>query len=777
MKFVKKIASVALAAAVFSGAAVCDLPNIVNTVSTVQAASELQLDKTSISLGNGESFWLTANKTVSWRTSNSKIITVSNNGNVKAVGIGTAWITARTSDGKEKSCKVAVKNAPSKVSVSKTAISLGIGETYSLSAVLPNGTASAKRVFRTSNSSIVKMTKTNWTGQFKAVKEGTAWVTVKTYNGKEASCKITVKKAPSKVTISKNNLTLGVGETYSLSASLPNGTASAKRTFRTSNSGIVKMTSTDWTGSFKAVKEGTAWVTVKTYNGKQSSCKITVKKAPQSVGLNHSTLNLKVGQKATLSALLPSGTASAKRTFRTSNSSIVKMTKTNWTGEFTAVAKGTAWVTVRTFNGKEKSCKIVVTDNSSSNNGIYSAEMTASFKNALKKEAESNGGKIDLMLWCNANDVKFEKTRVEAFKKLYAGSGYTINVKILAAYGEDTAAAKIIESPKDGADVFNFSDESLGMLVKSRAVAPVADVMKNYIKSGNTADSLSAVTSGGTTYAFPKTCDNGFYMIYDKRVYKNASDLATLDGMIAKANASGKNVYFNLSNSWYNAAFFFTAGVDISYKDGVQTAAFNTNKGLSAAKAMCRVAQNQGKGLIAADGGSGDNIAIQRGFGDGSIAAAVTGSWMLPVIKNEIGANNVGAAKLPTVLMDGKQKQLYSFSGYKCVGVNSFSKYPVASQLLACYLTNGESQLLRYKNRGAIPVSKSALADPAVKNDESVKAIAAQRPYSHGMGTTVSSKYWASSVGYLGGTIVTKKGLVSDSELKKMLKSAEESIS
>ena len=122
------------------------------------------------------------------------------------------------------------------------------------------------------------MTRTDWQGDFVGVKPGTAYVTVKTYNGKESTCKVTVRSAPSSVTISKKAMTLKVGQTASLSCSVPSGSGCASRTFRTSNSSVVKMTKTNWTGSFKAVKPGVAYVTVRTYNGKESSCKITVTK-------------------------------------------------------------------------------------------------------------------------------------------------------------------------------------------------------------------------------------------------------------------------------------------------------------------------------------------------------------------------------------------------------------------------------------------------------------------------------------------------------------------
>lgn len=246
---------------------------------------------------------------------------------------------------------------PTKITLDKTSLSLGKGESYTLKAsVFPSNASNKAVTWTTSNNSIVTVS----SGKITARSMGTATITARTVNGKTASCKVTVKNAPSKVTVSKTVLSLGVGETYKLSASIPGGTAAAVRTFRTSSSSIIKMTKTKWKGQFTAVKPGTAWVTVRLYNGKEASCKITVKAAPRSVSVNPKSLNLKVGQTAGISAVLPGGTASASRTFRSSNSSIIKMTKTSWTGKFKAMKKGTAWVTVRLYNGKEASCKVIV---------------------------------------------------------------------------------------------------------------------------------------------------------------------------------------------------------------------------------------------------------------------------------------------------------------------------------------------------------------------------------------------------------------------------------
>ena len=242
----------------------------------IRDPAPLTLSSTGMNLGAGEKTVLKcSDSSVKWRTSDYKIVSVDQKGNVTAINTGTAWVTVRTDSGKERSCKFTVKKAPEKIVLTKGILTLGVGEKYTIGSSVNDGAACLQRIYRTSNSSIVKMTRTNWVGDFVAQKPGVAYVTVRSYNGKESTCKVTVKNAPSYVTISKKTLVMKVGQSASLSANVGNA-GCAERTFRTSNSSVVRMTKTNWTGSFTAVKKGIAYVTVRTYNGKESSCKITV---------------------------------------------------------------------------------------------------------------------------------------------------------------------------------------------------------------------------------------------------------------------------------------------------------------------------------------------------------------------------------------------------------------------------------------------------------------------------------------------------------------------
>ncbi len=401
-------------------------------------------------------------------------------------------------------------------------------------------------------------------------------------------------------------------------------------------------------------------------------------------------------------------------------------------------------------------------------------------KDNMAEEAAENNGVIDLEVWCSADDGKFEKAFVKQFKEKYADSRYNFNIKINFAFGEDKAGGKIIEYPQNGADVFAFSDDYLPILVKNNVIAPVDKLFMDNVKSENISSCIDVCKVGDELYAFPKSSGSGYYLYYDKRVFKSEEDVRELDRMIEIADAAGKNVYINLGNAYYNFAFFSAAGCDISYDtiSGRQTADLDNNEGLNAAKAMCHIAEKNSSGFIGSPGNSGESTPIIQGwfFDEGGIAAQITGSWDGSAIRHAIGEENVGVAKLPTALIGGRQMQLHSFDGYKLVGVNKYSDFPISSQALAYYLTNEASQKARYAERGAVPTNKAAVESDEIKNDPVLKAIEAQKPFTHVQAHTVSSEYWATDISSLGREIVEQKGNISDDELKSALHKIEGQI-
>lgn len=161
--------------------------------------TSVSLNKTSLSLVKGNSQTLTAsvtptnatNKTITWKSSNTNVATVSN-GKISATAAGTATITATTSNGLVASCKVTVTNPVievSSISLNKTTLSLAKGKSETLAATISPSNATNKTIsWSSSNTNVATVSG----GKITAVSAGTATITVKSSNGKTASCKVTV---------------------------------------------------------------------------------------------------------------------------------------------------------------------------------------------------------------------------------------------------------------------------------------------------------------------------------------------------------------------------------------------------------------------------------------------------------------------------------------------------------------------------------------------------------------------------------------------------------
>ena len=192
-------------------------------------------------------------------------------------------------------------------------------------------------------------------GKITAVGVGTSKITAKTYNGKTASCTVTVKKLADSITLNKTSITLGVGEKYDLNSSIPNNTAAYYRLYYSNNTAIAPVQKAG--GLVTAKTAGTTTIRCKLNNGKEATCKVTVKSAPSSVTVSDKSATLKVGQSKTLKATLNNNAYSYRSTWTSSNTYVAMV---NSTGKISAKSQGTATITYKTYNGKTASCKLTV---------------------------------------------------------------------------------------------------------------------------------------------------------------------------------------------------------------------------------------------------------------------------------------------------------------------------------------------------------------------------------------------------------------------------------
>ena len=173
--------------------------------STRTSVSSITLDRETLFLEVGSSQTLQAtvlpsnatDKTVTWKSNDTSVVTVSSNGTVTAVSVGTATITCKANDGSgiQAACIVTVTPSDVKVtsiSLNKTSLSLETGQSETLSAaVYPNNATNKTVAWKSSNTSVATVSSN---GTVTAVSKGTSTITCTASDGSgvSASCVVTV---------------------------------------------------------------------------------------------------------------------------------------------------------------------------------------------------------------------------------------------------------------------------------------------------------------------------------------------------------------------------------------------------------------------------------------------------------------------------------------------------------------------------------------------------------------------------------------------------------
>ena len=162
-------------------------------------ASKVELNESQITLNKGDTYNLIMSVTpddftdaVTWKSTDTDVVTVTETGVIKAVGTGTATIKL-TVGNVSASCLITVLQPVTSISLDRSSLSLDSADNYQLSAYIYPSTASNKNVVWESSDPSVATIDDN--GMVTALKKGTAKITVKAMDGSNvsASCTVTVK--------------------------------------------------------------------------------------------------------------------------------------------------------------------------------------------------------------------------------------------------------------------------------------------------------------------------------------------------------------------------------------------------------------------------------------------------------------------------------------------------------------------------------------------------------------------------------------------------------
>ena len=329
----------------------------------------------------------------------------------------------------------------------------------------------------------------------------------------------------------------------------------------------------------------------------------------------------------------------------------------------------------------------------------------------------ASDGKITLKVWSPQEDQNAAEGYpngivpylCEKFNEEHPEWDITFEYGVMS---EGDAAKEALKDLDAAADVYMYANDQIPTLVEAGAIAKLGGKVVEDMKANNSESMVGSVTYNDGIYGIPYT-PNTYFMYYDKSKYSE-EEVKNLDTMMAKDLGSGvSNFSCTINNSWYTPCFFYAAGGELFGPDGTDNEA-GTTFGDHPEVTEYLVNLNSNPKFFC-EAANADGASLSK-FKDGTLGAYVTGSWDAKDIKEYLG-DNFGVTKLPTITLNGEQKQLKSFAGSKAVGVNPTCKNMEQAVALAAYLGGEEAQKIHFEVRGYTPTWKSVTELPEVKAD------------------------------------------------------------
>ena len=261
-------------------------------IKVVQRVTKIKLNKSIINLSKkGKTAKLKAtvlpnnayNKSVTWKSNNTKVVTVDKNGKIKATtNKGTTYVNAIAKDGRKIRTRilVVVGKKVKKITLNKTSVTLNRGaknRTFQLKKAIKNKNATYKGVsWYSSNKNVATV---NSNGKVTIKHRGKVVITVKAKDGsnKSAKCKFTVKQLVTKLSYNNKKQVKEVYKNKTIKFAVTVVPSNANNKGLTYSSSNKKVATVNSKGVIKGIKAGTVTITAKAKDGSRKAVKLTVK--------------------------------------------------------------------------------------------------------------------------------------------------------------------------------------------------------------------------------------------------------------------------------------------------------------------------------------------------------------------------------------------------------------------------------------------------------------------------------------------------------------------
>lgn len=330
-----------------------------------QQVEQIKMDFDKVTLSVGDEYRLTAvikpdnatNKKVKWSSSNPNVVTVDDNGMIKAVSSGSATIIVQTDDGGYiDMTNVTVLQPVSSITLSQTEMSVKKGTVFWLNATVSPDTADNKKV--TWSSSDTSLATVDADGKVTTLAVGTVTIScVSEDNGTVAYCVVEITEPVTGLTLNTYYQEMVAGTKFVLLPTvLPIDAPNKDVTFVSSDPEVATV---DGNGVITALVGGTCEIIVTTVESNlKATCTISVKEYVESIEISGNPDRLNVGDSVTLVATVGTATASNKAVLWTSSNPNIATVDQN--GKVTGHSPGNVVITATAADGGGVSDSVII---------------------------------------------------------------------------------------------------------------------------------------------------------------------------------------------------------------------------------------------------------------------------------------------------------------------------------------------------------------------------------------------------------------------------------
>lgn len=289
-------------------------------------------------------------KDVVWVSMDTSIVQVNSSGIITGKAFGETRVIAYSQDKKiSDTCTIIVYDHTTGVAIEQKQLELNIGESKEISAnTLPEGTSDNALTWSSNNPEIASVDEN---GKVTALKRGACIITATAVDGgSKAECTVTVLQPAKTVSLNKHILTVRVGNSEELIASVgPDDTDNKKVVWNSADSTIVKVSEN---GIITGKKAGKTFIYATAVSNlfAKDSCEVTSLQPVAGIMLNETQVTFEsIGKtKPLIAKVLPEDASDKSVRWTSSNPAVCSITEN---GTIVSLGIGTSVITATTVDG------------------------------------------------------------------------------------------------------------------------------------------------------------------------------------------------------------------------------------------------------------------------------------------------------------------------------------------------------------------------------------------------------------------------------------------